>query len=449
MVKIESQLKEFAQAGLALFWQRQATFAGATLLAAFYVSIPIALICYSICQFSEFFDYIIAKNVLKWDGAGRAKVARYLKLLTLSSVISSGALVQYIIVVALAEGPSIHIGPLFFLFSAALYAAMNNCQVPRVLITRMTIYTAVFIFIPVYDIWLVRPPLDSELWKQLGVVLFVLYFVIECTRSFLRNYETGRAQLEELAIERDRVAKAYEIQSQFVSVVSHELRTPLTSIKGSIDLMNSGKIGNLPDGMTGVARIAQKNSNRLAFLIDDLLDFQKLKAGKMVFCFQTIDLEQLVREAVSINRAYGADRNISVKIVQPRAPVFVKGDEDRLMQVLANVLSNAIKFSHRDGVVTVSVENTAPTGRIKIRDEGIGIPVHSKDIVFGAFSQVDSSDSRGHGGTGLGMAITKQILEGHNGSIDYFSEEGEGTSFIIDLELAVTNEAEQKATKAA
>lgn len=449
MVKIESQLKEFAQAGLALFWQRQATYVGATALVAFYINIHMAAFSYAICQLSEYLDYKIAKSVLAWDGEGEAKAAQYLNLQTLSSILSSAAVVQYILIVAFAEGPSLHIGPLFFLFAAALYAAMNNCQVPRVLIARMTLYSAVLIFIPAYDLWVVRPPLNSELWMQLGVVLFVLYFLIECTRSFLNNYKTGRIQLEKLEVERDRVANAFEIQSQFVSVVSHELRTPLTSIKGSLDLMNSGKIGKLPSSFTGVARIAQKNSDRLAFLINDLLDFQKLESGNMAFRFQTLDFENLVREAVSVNEAYGSARNISIKVEAPSEAISIKGDSDRLMQVLTNVLSNAVKFSKRNGTVTISFEKDNSMGRVLIQDNGIGIPPNCEDTVFGAFMQVDGSDSRGHSGTGLGMTITRQILEGHKGTINYVSEEGVGTTFIIALELDDATAGNAKVTAAA
>ncbi len=453
MIQIESQLKEFAKASLGLFWQRQATFFGATILAAYYVNINIAVICYGICQLSEFFDYRVAKRVLKWDGQRGAKADQLLSLLTISSVLSSISIVQYIILVALAEGPSLHLGPLFFLFAAALYATMNNCQVPRVLVTRMAIYSAVFVFIPVYDLWIVRPPLESDLWAQLGVVLFVLYFVIECSRSFLRSYQTGLIQFEELRIERDRAAKAYKVHSEFVSVVSHELRTPLTSIKGSLDLINSGKLGDLPDHLGTAAEIAQKNSNRLAILIDDLLDFQKLKAGRMVLRFSKIDLEQFVREAVEVNRAFGVHRSVSIRVFGTDAPMFVNGDPDRLMQVMGNVLSNAIKFSESGGVVDVMLEKQEEKARISIRDNGVGIPENSKDIVFGPFTQVDSSDNRKFGGTGLGMSITKQILKGHGGTIDYSSKVGDGTTFVIELDLipavetAPSEEIPRKRTK--
>ncbi|MCP5088778.1 MAG: HAMP domain-containing histidine kinase [Rhodobacteraceae bacterium] len=447
MIETEHQLKEFAKASLSLYWQRQATFVSATFLAAYFVSVEIALLCYSICLVSEFFDYKITNRVINWDGQSQEKAGHFLNLLTLISVLSSISVVQFIVVIALAEGPSSHIGPLFFLFAAALYAAMNNCQVPRVLIIRMAIYTAVFVFIPVYDLWLVRPPIDSHLWKNLGVVLFVLYFVIECSRRFLMQYQTGVQRLQELRVERDRVSKAYEVQSQFISVVSHELRTPLTSVKGSLDLLNSGLLGALPDDASFAAEIAKKNTNRLATLIEDLLDFQKLGSGSMKFKRLPIDLNHFVREAVETIRPFGDLHQVSIRAFPVGTPLIVMGDEDRLMQVMDNVLSNAVKFSKSGGIVKVTLEKHGSRVRISVRDNGIGIPESSKHLVFKPFSQVDSSDKREFGGTGLGMSITKQILEAHNGSIDFISKLGSGTTFVIALNLEPDIELEQTTGK--
>lgn len=429
------QLKEFASASLGLLWQRQATFAGATVLVAFYVSLDIALICYSLCQLSEYFDYRVARRVLRWDGEGEEEAHHLLNLITLSSVLSSIAVVQYIILVALAEGPSTHIGPLFFLFAAALYSAMNNCQVPRVLVTRMSIYTAVFLFIPLYDLWLVRPPLESPLWKQLGIVLFVWYFVIECSRKFLRQYQSSLNSLEDLRIERDRVVKAYEMQSAFVSTVSHELRTPLTSVKGSLDLLTSETLGEMSDKSKYVAGIASKNANRLAKLIDDLLDFQKLKAGMMEYRMARIDLVRLVAEAAEINRPGAASREVCIEVLPAGNPLFVHGDADRLMQVVTNVLSNAIKFSDQGGLVTLGLEDRGTSALLFVSDAGIGIPENARDRVFAPFQQVDGSDRREFHGTGLGMSIAKQILDAHGGTIGYESAVGVGTTFLIELEL--------------
>jgi signal transduction histidine kinase len=435
MIQIERQLKDFARSSLGLFWQRQATFAGATLLAAYFVNIKMALICYGFCQICEFLDYSVARRVLRWDGQCGTKAAQFLNQLTLTAVFCSISVVLYILAIALAEGPSMHMGPLFFLFAATLYAAMNNCQIPRILITRLTIFSAVFVFIPVYDLWIVRPPLDSELWKQLGIVLFVLYFLIECSRKFLFNYISGLKHVEELCVERDRVTEAYKVQSQFVSIVSHELRTPLTSVKASLELLNSGMIAELPTELRSIAKLGQDGSNRLAVLIDDLLDFQKLKSGKMTLNLSQIELGEFVEHAVKSIRGLGEERGITLRTIDASFPVYVTGDRDRLMQVMTNVLSNAIKFSHRNGIVDISLDKLEERGKILVRDRGIGIPENSKHIVFEPFKQIECPDKRDYGGTGLGMSICNEILEGHGGSIDYSSEVGVGTTFVIELDL--------------
>lgn len=453
MIQAEKQLKDFATASLGLFWQRQATFAGATLLAAFYINLEIALICYGFCQLCEFLDYSVARRILNWDDQSNAKARHFLNQLTITSVLCSIAVVQYVIVVALAEGPSMHMGPLFFLFAATLYVSMNNCQIQRISIIRLIIYSFVLVFIPAYDLWVVRPPLDSDLWKQLGIVLFVLYFLIECSRKFLKNYNSGLKLVDELCVERDRVAEAYKVQSQFVSIVSHELRTPLTSVVASLDLINSGTISKLPKELQSVARIGHEGSKRLATLIDDLLDFQKFESGEMSLNLTLVELGQIVREAVEQNTAFGESRGVSIKAIEVDLPVYVNGDPDRLMQVMNNVLSNAIKFSHRGGVAEVSIEKHQSKGIISVRDTGVGIPSHSEDIVFEPFQQVACPDLRNYGGTGLGMSITREILKAHAGTIGYTSELGVGTTFAIELnlhsgfEIVLSEQDPQKADK--
>ena len=434
MTKIEKQLNDFANANYELFWQRQATLAGATLLAGYYINITVALICYGLVQLAELFECRVVLRILSSKGNLGERAEQFLKLATIGSVSSSASIVLYAIVIAQAEGHTIHLGPLFFLLAATLYAAMNNCQIPKVLMVRLTIYSLGFVFIATYDILVTRPPFSSELWMQLGVVLFVLYFLIECCRKFLLNYMTGLRQLEELRMERDRASEAYKMQSQFVSVVSHELRTPLTSVRASLDLLNNSAMGELPSNLSSVAKIGQKSSNHLAVLIDDLLDFQKLNAGKMVFNFAKIEICHFVREAVEVNRAFADKQEVEIRVIDDGQPLYVKADADRMTQVIGNVLSNAIKFSPPDEYVEVVVERTGKKCRISIRDRGVGIPEGSRDVVFGPFKQIDGSDKRGFGGTGLGMSITKKILESHGSTIDYVSELGVGTTFFFVLD---------------
>lgn len=433
MNRLEKQLKDFVHGGLELIWQRQIMFAGAAILTGYFYSIGIAIACYLFASATEVLDYYISKRVLKWDGEGDATAKRHLHLLTISSILSAIAVSLFVALVARQEDNSVHFTSLFFLFAAALFAAINNHQLLRVLIARLVIYGATFIYIPAHDLWVVRPPLNSYLWLQFATCLFVLYFIVDCSRIFLKLYQNGLNQLAELKLERDHAERAYKMQSQFVSVVSHELRTPLTSIKGALGLIKSGGLGNTTQKMDGVVDIAYKNSNRLAALIDDLLDVQKFESGKMTFQLAPVDLAHLLQEAVAANESYGNSMNVAFRTYGIKKAVYVNGDHDRLMQVMANVLSNAVKFSERGGEVEISLEEFASKVRISVKDYGEGMPESSKDKVFGQFTQVDSSIQRKIGGTGLGMYITKNILDGHGGKIDFSSEMGKGTTFYIEL----------------
>jgi len=437
---LEQQIKDYVRGGLSLFWQRQLMFLGATVIVGIFLDLKIALICYFLCLVAEFIDLHVSKQVLRWDGQDVQQAERFLRLLTLSSILSASTVSLYVVLVSRQEGQIVHFAPLFFLFSAALFAAMNNHQLPGVLFVRLVIYGSAFIYIPARDLVIARPAIGSDLWMQFATVLFVLYFIVDCSRIFLKFYRNGLVQIDNLRSERDRAEAAYKMQSQFVSVVSHELRTPLTSIKGALGLLVNGALGKLPEKAQNITEIAHKNSNRLALLIDDLLDLQKLEAGKMVFRMDGVDLAELVKEAAASVECMARTMNVTIRCQGTDQPIFVKGDHHRLTQVIVNVLANAIKFSNKGGVVDIRLEMTNSKARVLITDYGIGIPDDARERVFGKFMQVDSSDQRKTGGTGLGLNISRQIIEAHGGSIDYVSKLGEGTTFFIELDLYSDND---------
>jgi signal transduction histidine kinase len=176
------------------------------------------------------------------------------------------------------------------------------------------------------------------------------------------------------------------------------------------------------------------NGQRLASLVEDLLDLQKIEAGEIVFNFDKIDANALVCEAVESTAGYASKLDIQVIAESCAGDCLITGDRKRLIQVMGNLLSNALKFSDEGGAVKVRVETFGSRIRISVNDEGVGIPEGSKDSVFGKFSQVDSSDVRKVGGTGLGLHIAKRIIERHNATIDYVSELGVGSTFYIEFD---------------
>lgn len=433
--RLEKQVRDYVTGGLALFWKRQTIYGGAVLLCGFYYDLQVAVLCYLMLQYTEFCDTWLCLRIMRWQGGNLREARRYRNLLLLTAIQSTAAICIWAGIVAWLEGVSSHFMPLFFLFAAGLFAAVNNHQIPQILLVRLVMYTGIFLWIPLYDIISVRPPLQSFLWLQLFTVVFVLFFVIECSVIFLRLYRRGLDQLDELRHERDRVQAAYEVKSQFVSVVSHELRTPLTSINGALGLLRTGAYDADPAKARSILEIAQKNSIRLSALINDLLDLQKLESGQMSYDFDEIDLADLIAECVESIGSFAQTYGIDIAYTRPPGDVFVQADRDRLHQVLDNLLSNAVKFSRRGERVEVRILAEATRVRVEVQDHGIGIPPNSREKVFGKFTQVDSSDRRSHGGTGLGLCIAQEIMTAHGGTIDYTSRLGEGTTFTIDFPI--------------
>jgi PAS domain S-box-containing protein len=230
--------------------------------------------------------------------------------------------------------------------------------------------------------------------------------------------------------ERKRIDR---MKSEFVSTVSHELRTPLTSIAGALGLLNGGALGSIPEPVKPWLDIACKNSQRLIHLINDLLDMEKIVAGKMHFDLQVQPLMPLVEQALEANKGYGDSFGVRFVLSQRVDAAGVNVDSQRLMQVLSNFLSTSAKFSPRGAEVEVAVREGDRRVRVEVADHGPGIPAEFRQRIFQKFSQADSSDSRQKGGTGLGLAITKELVERMGGQVGFVSEAGQGATFFVEL----------------
>jgi len=240
-----------------------------------------------------------------------------------------------------------------------------------------------------------------------------------------------------LALARDvsEIKRIDRMKTEFISTVSHELRTPLTAISGALGIIVNGAAGAIPDTATKMLNIAHKNSLRLIHLVNDLLDMEKLTAGKMHFELKSQAIVPIVMQSIEANAAYAAQYNVKFKLDnQIRDSVRVNVDAQRLQQVLANFLSNAAKFSPTGETIELRIETIYTNHvRVSVIDKGPGISEEFRNRIFQKFSQADSSDTRQKGGTGLGLAICKEIIERMGGKIGFISDGVNGSQFYFEL----------------
>jgi len=226
------------------------------------------------------------------------------------------------------------------------------------------------------------------------------------------------------------------MKSEFTAVVSHELRTPLTSIRGSLGLILGALAASLQPKVRDLLEIAQSNCERLMLMINDILDIEKFSAGQMRFDVSVLPLGGVVLQAVEANEGYARKYNLRVDLAACPQEWAVAVDPDRFIQVMANLLSNAAKYSPPGGMVRVWCEARGAMFRINVRDDGPGIPEDFRARMFEKFSQADSSATREKGGTGLGLHIARRFVEHMHGRIGFDSEVGHGSTFWIDLPAA-------------
>ena len=246
----------------------------------------------------------------------------------------------------------------------------------------------------------------------------------------IRTIERDSAQHK-----RDAAVAANIIMDEFVATASHELRTPLTAIAASMGLLVNGAFGVMPPAAARLIKIAHLNTQRMVRLINDILDIAKIDAGKMPFNIGPVDLRAVAEQAIEANRPLAESHSTLVRLDSGLELCWVRADPDRLMQIAANLLSNASKFSTAGGEITVSVDQLGDVGRLMVRDHGIGIPDEFRPRIYEKFAQADAKDTRQRGGTGLGLSIVQKIVVRHGGNIHFESAPGGGTIFTVEIPL--------------
>ncbi len=253
----------------------------------------------------------------------------------------------------------------------------------------------------------------------------------------------GACYVVTVAVDMSLRRRMEQMKTEFISTVSHELRTPLTAIRGALGMLVGGVAGEIDAGARPLLDIAHKNSERLVRLINDILDIEKLEAGRLPFHFARCEVLTLVEQALVDLKPYGDEYDVGLVLVTPNGAHLGEAnlDPDRFAQVMANLLSNAIKHSPAGAVVSVDVRRHGDSLEIGVQDQGQGIPEDFRARIFERFAQADSSDARKRGGTGLGLAITRSLVQQMHGRIGFDSQQGQGTRFWLRLPVASTPSA--------
>lgn len=259
---------------------------------------------------------------------------------------------------------------------------------------------------------------------------------------------------EEIKATNTKLEKLERLKSEFTSIVSHELRTPLTAIKNSLDILLSGKTGEITAAMDNFLNLAKRNVTRLSGIINDLLDLTKVEAGKMDFRFEKGDINSPVEFVKNTFENLAKEKKIELKLEAQTEIAQTYFDSQRIEQVVTNLVSNAVKFTNENGKIIIKTE-TIPLEKVdkskifdlqnpvfyenyikvSVADSGIGIAPEDIVKVFDKFQQIENSLNRKNGGTGLGLPIAKQLIEAHRGFIWVESEPNIGTTFSFILPI--------------
>jgi signal transduction histidine kinase len=240
---------------------------------------------------------------------------------------------------------------------------------------------------------------------------------------------------EEQTITVERLRELDHLKTSFLANMSHELRTPLNSILGFTQVILEGIDGPLTDYMVSDLQLIEKNGKHLLNLINEVLDMAKIEAGRMSLTLESVDLRELLEDVLETTSAQAREKSLYLELESEQdESLVISADQMRLRQIMLNLVGNSIKFTMQGGI-TVNLKRFSDMVTIRVRDTGIGVPADKLETIFEAFSQVDTSTTRKAGGTGLGLPISRKLVEMHGGKLWAESSgiEGEGSIMILEL----------------
>lgn len=286
---------------------------------------------------------------------------------------------------------------------------------------------------PFHFFFLLHPLFFGIVFGAMGTVRYNKEQKIEESEKNLINKNL------ELELLNKRLRKLDSIKSDFLSMVSHELRTPLTTIQGYISYLRTEKPGTLNAGQKECLQISEETSEHLNYLIEELLNLSKIEIGEFKVNLTAVNMNEIMERAIASLRLFADKQGITLQNNLPCDLPLVSADKERILQVITNLLENAIKFNKQGGKVSVSAFSDKQNNKVTfcVSDTGIGIAADKIDKIFDKFYQVDSSEKRKYGGLGVGLSISKSILELHKGRLWVESKLGEGSSFSFELPAAL------------
>ncbi|WP_304951570.1 sensor histidine kinase [Sulfitobacter sp.] len=274
----------------------------------------------------------------------------------------------------------------------------------------------------------------SHVIAYLGTTLLILFGIF--VSLLLLELRAAKKRERKMRILAEEATSAARLKMNFMSVVSHELRTPLTSLLGGLSLLKARVGTTLKDpAALKLLDVADRNGNRLLTLVNDILDAQALSEGKVSVKRETVDLNDVVTTAVENCQAYAEKLGVSYAVHIPQEPVITLTDGARVTQILNNLISNAAKFTSAGDVVEVRLTRVSDKARIEVTDHGIGIPADLQPDIFTPFHQINPGTTGGNKSSGLGLSITKQLIDLLGGKVGFTSVEGDGSVFWIELDL--------------
>ena len=274
----------------------------------------------------------------------------------------------------------------------------------------------------------------SHVIAYLGTTLLILFGIF--VSLLLLELRAARKRERTMRILAEEATSAARLKMNFMSVVSHELRTPLTSLLGGLSLLKARVDTTLKDpAALKLLDVADRNGNRLLTLVNDILDAQALSEGKVSVKRETVDLNDVVTTAVENCQVYAEKLGVSYAVHIPQDPMITLTDGARVTQILNNLISNAAKFTSAGDVVEVRLTRISDRARIEVTDHGIGIPADLQPDIFTPFHQINPGTTGANKSSGLGLSITKQLIDLLGGKVGFTSVEGDGSVFWIELDL--------------